>query len=74
MRIAARKLAAPLLALALMAAPALGEDADCRDAEFEGTRFSYCHVHAGADGVIEEDGMHRFAHGVIAAKGEGDIG
>ena len=31
------------------------------------------HVHAGVDGVIEKRGVHRLAHGVVAAEGEGDV-
>ena len=31
------------------------------------------HVHAGLDGVIEEHRMHRLAHPLIAAKGEGEV-
>ena len=32
------------------------------------------HVHAGGDRVIEEDRVHRLAHRIVAAKGEGDVG
>ena len=32
------------------------------------------HVHAGLDGVIEEHRMHRLAHPLVAAEGEGEIG
>jgi hypothetical protein len=32
------------------------------------------HVHAGADGVVEEDGVDRFAHRLVAAEGEADVG
>ena len=32
------------------------------------------HVHAGLDGVVEEDRVHRLAHRVVAAEGEGDVG
>ena len=32
------------------------------------------HVHAGAGGVVEEDGVDSLAHGVVAAEGEGDVG
>ena len=31
------------------------------------------HVHAGADAVIEEGGVHGLAHGVVAAEGEADV-
>ncbi len=31
------------------------------------------HIHAGADGVVEEGGMDGFADDVVAAEGEGDI-
>ncbi len=32
------------------------------------------HVHAGGDGVIEEHRVHRLAHALVAAKGEGEVG
>ena len=32
------------------------------------------HIHAGLDRVIEEHRMHRLAHPLIAAEGEGEIG
>ena len=32
------------------------------------------HVHAGADGMKEERGVHRLAHAVVAAKAERDVG
>ncbi len=32
------------------------------------------HVEAGPDGVEEEDGVDRLAHGVVAAEGERDVG
>ena len=31
------------------------------------------HVEAGLDGVVEERAVHRLAHGVVAAKAEGDV-
>ena len=31
------------------------------------------HVHAGLDGVVEEHRVHRLAHRVVAAEGEGDV-
>ena len=31
------------------------------------------HVHAGLDGVIEEHRMHRLAHAIVAAEGEGQV-
>ena len=31
------------------------------------------HVHAGGDGVIEERGVHGFAHLVVAAEAERDV-
>ena len=43
------KALAGLVALLIGSAPALAQEADCRDAEFEGTRFSYCHATAGQD-------------------------
>ncbi len=32
------------------------------------------HVHAGLDGVVQEHGVNRFAHRIVAAKAEGHIG
>ena len=32
------------------------------------------HVHAGVDGVVEEDRVHRLAHRLVAAEGEGEVG
>ena len=32
------------------------------------------HVHAGLDGVVEEHRVHRLAHPLVAAEGEGEIG
>ena len=32
------------------------------------------HIQARLDGVVEEDGMHRFAHGIVAPEGEGQVG
>jgi hypothetical protein len=32
------------------------------------------HVHARLDGVVQEDGVHRLAHGLIAAEGKGQVG
>ena len=31
------------------------------------------HIHAGLDGVIEEHRVHRLAHAVVAAEGEGEV-
>ena len=31
------------------------------------------HVHAGGDRMIEEDRMHRLAHGLVAAEREGEV-
>ncbi len=32
------------------------------------------HIHADLDGVVEEHGMHRLTHRLIAAEGEGQVG
>ena len=32
------------------------------------------HVHAGQDSVVQEHGMYRFAHRIVAAKAEGHVG
>ena len=32
------------------------------------------HVHAGLDGVVEKHRMHRVAHRLVAAEGEGEVG
>ena len=42
------------------------------DAELSGVDDA--HVHAGAGGVVEEDGVDGLADGVVAAEGEGDVG
>ena len=36
-------------------------------------RVDDAHIHAGRDGVIEEDRMHGLAHRLVAAKREGKI-
>ena len=36
-------------------------------------RVDDAHVHARADGVVEERRVHRFAHGVVAAEGEREV-
>src|ERR1700677_1247584 len=41
------------------------------DAEHAGVDDA--HIEAGLDGVIEEGGVHRLAHGIVAAKGKGNV-
>ena len=41
------------------------------DAQLSGVDDS--HVHAGAGGVVEEDGVNRLAHGVVSPEREGDV-
>ena len=36
-------------------------------------RIDDAHVHAGGDGVVQEDGVDRLADGVVAAEGERDV-
>ena len=41
--------------------------------EAQHLRVDDAHVHPGADGVVEEDRVHRLAHGVVAAEGEREV-
>ena len=42
--------------------------------ELEHAGIDDAHVHAGADGVVEEGGVHGLADLVVAAEAEGDVG